>query len=220
MGDPRLLRIAKPVEAFDTPELHALIADMFETMHAANGAGLAAPQIGVDLALVIFGFGQNQRYPDAPPVPETVLINPTIEPLGDAEEEGWEGCLSVPGLRGVVPRCARIRYTGFDADGPPHRARGRRLPCPRRAARMRSPDRQALPDAGARLQPVRLHQRAVSRARSGGGRLRRRPACGGCKLSCRRRCKGTFRKGSGGRRGDAGGVEEGDARRRPRALRP
>jgi peptide deformylase len=117
MGDPRLLRIAKPVEAFGGAELDALIGDMFETMHAANGAGLAAPQIGVDLALVIFGFGQNQRYPDAPPVPETVLINPTIEPLGAAEEEGWEGCLSVPGLRGVVPRWARIRYTGFDASG-------------------------------------------------------------------------------------------------------
>ena len=119
MGDPRLLRIAQPVGAFDTPELHALIADMFETMHAANGAGLAAPQIGVDLQLVIFGFAKNQRYPDAPPVPETVLINPTITPLSDAEEEGWEGCLSVPGLRAVVPRFARIRYSGFDPFGVP-----------------------------------------------------------------------------------------------------
>jgi peptide deformylase len=117
MGDPRLLRVAKPVQAFDTRELHALIDDMFETMHAANGAGLAAPQIGVDLALVIFGFDRNERYPDAPPVPETVLINPQIEPLTDAEDEGWEGCLSVPGLRGVVPRFARIRYTGLDARG-------------------------------------------------------------------------------------------------------
>ena len=119
MGDARLLRIAQPVAAFDTPELHALIADLFETMHAANGAGLAAPQIGVDLAVVIFGFRHNQRYPDAPPVPETVLINPQITALGDAEEEDWEGCLSVPGLRGVVPRLARIRYTGFDASGAP-----------------------------------------------------------------------------------------------------
>ena len=120
MGDPRLLRLAKPVGAFGTPELHALIDDMFETMHAARGAGLAAPQIGVDLALVIFGFSrQNQRYPDAPPVPETVLINPTITPLDDTEEEGWEGCLSVPGLRGVVPRFARIRYRGFDPEGRP-----------------------------------------------------------------------------------------------------
>ena len=119
MGDARLLRIAQPVAAFDTPELHALITDLFETMHAANGAGLAAPQIGVDLAVVIFGFRHNQRYPDAPPVPETVLINPQITALGDAEEEDWEGCLSVPGLRGVVPRFARIRYTGFDAAGAP-----------------------------------------------------------------------------------------------------
>jgi len=117
MGDARLLRVARPVQQFDTPELHALIADMFDTMHAANGAGLAAPQIGVDLALVIFGFASNQRYPDAPPVPETVLINPTIEPLADDEEEGWEGCLSVPGLRAVVPRFARIRYRGFDPKG-------------------------------------------------------------------------------------------------------
>ena len=117
MGDPRLLRVAQPVEAFDTPELHALIADMFETMHAAQGAGLAAPQIGVDLQLVIFGFRKNERYPDAPPVPETVLINPQITPLSDEEELGWEGCLSVPGLRGVVPRFARIRYTGFDPGG-------------------------------------------------------------------------------------------------------
>jgi peptide deformylase len=117
MGDPRLLRVARPVQAFGTPELHALIGDMFETMHAASGAGLAAPQIGVDLALVIFGFTKNERYPDAPPVPETVLINPQIEPLSDVEEEGWEGCLSVPGLRAVVPRFARIRYTGVDPQG-------------------------------------------------------------------------------------------------------
>ena len=117
MGDPRLLRVARPVQAFNTPELMALVDDMFETMHAANGAGLAAPQIGVDLALVIFGFSKNQRYPDAPPVPETVLINPTITPLGDAEEEDWEGCLSVPGLRAVVPRFARILYGGVDPLG-------------------------------------------------------------------------------------------------------
>ena len=117
MGDPRLLQIADPVDHFDTPELHELIKDMFETMHDANGAGLAAPQIGVNLQVVIFGFGHNERYPDAPPVPETVLINPTIVPLSDEREEGWEGCLSVPGLRGVVPRYARIRYTGFDAEG-------------------------------------------------------------------------------------------------------
>jgi peptide deformylase len=119
MGDPRLLRVAQPVRAFNTPELHALVDDLFETMHAVNGAGLAAPQIGVDLALVIFGFKQNTRYPEAPAVPETVLINPVITPLGDEEEEGWEGCLSVPGLRGVVPRYARIRYSGFDPQGRP-----------------------------------------------------------------------------------------------------
>ena len=118
MGDPRLLRVAQPVQAFDTPELHRLIDDLFETMHSVNGAGLAAPQVGVDLALVIFGFTRdNQRYPDAPPVPETVLINPQIMPLDDVEEEGWEGCLSVPGLRGVVPRWAHIRYTGFGPRG-------------------------------------------------------------------------------------------------------
>jgi peptide deformylase len=120
MGDPRLLRVAQPVEQFDTPELHRLIADMFDTMKAANGAGLAAPQIGVDLQLVIFGSdAPNPRYPDAPPVPRTVLLNPTIVPLGYDEEDGWEGCLSVPGLRGVVPRWKKIRYTGFDPLGNP-----------------------------------------------------------------------------------------------------
>ena len=119
MGDPRLLRIAQPVTEFDTPALHALIADMFETMEAVNGAGLAAPQIGVDLQLAIFGFANNQRYPDAPPVPRTVLINPVITPLSDEEEEGWEGCLSVPGMRGLVPRYRSLRYRGFDQNGAP-----------------------------------------------------------------------------------------------------
>ena len=119
MGDPRLLRIAQPVREFGTPAMRALIDDMFETMAAARGAGLAAPQIGEDLQLVIFGFDHTERYPDAPPVPMTVLINPTITPLSDAMEEGWEGCLSVPGLRGLVPRYSRIRYTGFDAEGRP-----------------------------------------------------------------------------------------------------
>ncbi len=117
MGDARLLRLAEPVQAFDTPELHSLIADMFDTMEAANGAGLAAPQIGENLQLVIFGFSHSVRYPEAPPVPRTVLINPVIEALGDDEEEGWEGCLSVPGLRGVVPRWSRIRYRGVDPLG-------------------------------------------------------------------------------------------------------
>lgn len=117
MGDARLLRLAEPVREFDTPALNALIADMFDTMEAANGAGLAAPQIGENLQLVIFGFAHNVRYPEAPPVPRTVLINPVIDVLGSDEEEGWEGCLSVPGLRGVVPRWARIRYRGLDPRG-------------------------------------------------------------------------------------------------------
>ena len=118
MGDARLLRIAEPVTAFDTPELHALVADMRETMAAVNGAGLAAPQIGVNLQLVIFGSNQtNPRYPDRPLVPKTVLINPVITPLGADEEQDWEGCLSVPGLRGMVPRWAHIRYTGLDEMG-------------------------------------------------------------------------------------------------------
>lgn len=117
MGDTRLLRQAELVAHFDTPELHALIADMFDTMRAANGAGLAAPQIGVNLQVVIFGFGQNSRYPDAPPVPETVLINPIVKPLSDESVEDWEGCLSVPGLRGIVPRWKRLHYEGFDQHG-------------------------------------------------------------------------------------------------------
>lgn len=117
MGDARLLRVAQPVTNFGSAELDALIADMKDTMLAANGAGLAAPQIGVDLQLVIFGFERNQRYPDAPPVPLTVLINPVITALSADETEGWEGCLSVPGLRGWVPRWSRIRYTGVDAQG-------------------------------------------------------------------------------------------------------
>ena len=117
MGDPRLLRVAQPVTSFGTAALDTLIADLNDTLLAANGAGLAAPQIGVDLQLVIFGFERNQRYPDAPPVPLTVLINPQITPLSGEETEGWEGCLSVPGLRGWVPRWSRIRYTGVDPQG-------------------------------------------------------------------------------------------------------
>ena len=120
MGDPRLLRMAQSVAAFDTDALHLLITDMLDTMRAANGAGLAAPQIGVDLQLVIFGSNdRNPRYPDRPIVPPTVLINPAITPIGEAEENDWEGCLSVPGLRGLVPRWAHIRYTGFDQYGDP-----------------------------------------------------------------------------------------------------
>ena len=117
MGDARLLRVAQPVRAFGTAELAALVDDMHETMVAANGAGLAAPQIGVDLQLVIFGFEHNQRYPEAPPLPLTVLLNPQITALSEDEVDGWEGCLSVPGLRGLVPRWTRIRYTGLDLQG-------------------------------------------------------------------------------------------------------
>jgi len=118
MGDARLLRVAQPVQEFDTDALHLLITDMLDTMLAANGAGLAAPQIGVDLQLVIFGSNaRNPRYPDRPLVPQTVLINPVITPIGSDEELDWEGCLSVPGLRGEVPRWAHIRYTGFDQYG-------------------------------------------------------------------------------------------------------
>jgi len=120
MGDPRLLRVAQPVTEFDSDALHLLVRDMFETMAAVNGAGLAAPQIGVDLQLVIFGTdAPNPRYPEAPLMPRTVLLNPVVTPIGDDEEEGWEGCLSVPGLRGVVPRWSKIRYTGFDPYGDP-----------------------------------------------------------------------------------------------------
>ncbi len=117
MGDPVLLQIARPVENFDTPDLHALLTDMHDTMASLNGAGLAAPQIGVSLQVVIFGVGKNPRYPQAEEVPYTVLINPQLEPIDDAMEDGWEGCLSVPGMRGLVPRYKRLRYRGFDQFG-------------------------------------------------------------------------------------------------------
>jgi peptide deformylase len=119
MGDPRLLEPSAPVERFDTPELHALVADMEDTMRALNGAGLAAPQIGVPLQVAIFGVERNPRYPDAEPVPYTVLVNPVITPLDEEQEEDWEGCLSLPGMRGLVPRYKRIRYRGRDAFGAP-----------------------------------------------------------------------------------------------------
>ena len=117
MGDPRLLERSQEVERFDTVELAELLADMRETMNAADGAGLAAPQIGVPLRVVIFGIEHNPRYPDAEAVPYTELVNPVLTPLGDEEEDGWEGCLSVPGFRGVVPRFVRLRYEGFDPQG-------------------------------------------------------------------------------------------------------
>jgi peptide deformylase len=118
MGDPRLLRVAPPVLPNAMADLHALVQDMEDTMASVNGAGLAAPQIGVDLQVVIFGSDQvNPRYPDAPIIPRTVLINPIVTPLDDEKEDGWEGCLSVPGLRGVVPRYKRVRYMGLDLSG-------------------------------------------------------------------------------------------------------
>ncbi|MBX3683170.1 MAG: peptide deformylase, partial [Thauera sp.] len=119
MGDARLLQPAAPVGEFGTPALAALIEDLFDTMAAHGGVGLAAPQIGVGLQVVIFGFERSERYPDAAPVPRTILLNPVIVPLTEEREEGWEGCLSVPGLRGRVPRFARIRYSGFDPRGEP-----------------------------------------------------------------------------------------------------
>ena len=119
MGEPLLFAKAVPVARFDTPELHALIQDMHDTMAQMNGAGIAAPQIGVSLRVVIFGVGRNPRYPDAEQVPYTVLINPVLSPVGDAMDDGWEGCLSVPGMRGVVPRYTRLHYTGFDQFGQP-----------------------------------------------------------------------------------------------------
>jgi peptide deformylase len=117
MGDPRLWQPSAPVTSFDSPELRSLLADLRDTMAAYDGAGLAAPQIGVPLQVVIFGFADNPRYPDAEPVPYTELVNPVLTPLSNDLEDGWEGCLSVPGLRGVVPRFAQLRYTGFDPAG-------------------------------------------------------------------------------------------------------
>jgi peptide deformylase len=117
MGHPTLLEVAKPVEKFNTPELDSIIEDMIDTMKENDGAGLAAPQIGLSMQLVIFGFDSNERYPEADQVPFTVLINPVITPIGDEEEDGWEGCLSVPGLMGVVPRFKKIRYQGKDQHG-------------------------------------------------------------------------------------------------------
>jgi peptide deformylase len=121
MGDPRLLSVSAPVRDPGAPEVRELVADMFDTMHAASGAGLAAPQIGVPLRVVIFGYAdptlRNPRYPEADPIPQTILINPVLEPLTDEVEEGWEGCLSVPGLRGVVPRVTRLKYRGVDLEG-------------------------------------------------------------------------------------------------------
>jgi peptide deformylase len=117
MGDPRLWQVSAAVEKFDTPELDGLLQDMRDTMAHLNGAGLAAPQIGVPLRVVIFGVKGNPRYPDVEEVPDTVLINPTLTPLSNDTEEGWEGCLSVPGLRGWVPRYTKLKYSGYDEQG-------------------------------------------------------------------------------------------------------
>lgn len=117
MGDPQLLEVSAPVGQFDTSKLHALVADMIDTMRELNGAGLAAPQIGVQLRVVIFGFDENPRYPEAEAVPFTVLINPKLTPIGEEMDDDWEGCLSVPGLRGLVPRFTQLRYEGYDAAG-------------------------------------------------------------------------------------------------------
>jgi peptide deformylase len=119
MGDPRLLAVSAPIQAFGTPELAQLLADMRDTMQELNGAGLAAPQIGVGARVVIFGLEHNPRYPEAESVPFTVLINPELTPIGEIQDEGWEGCLSVPGMRGLVPRYRELRYTGFDETGQP-----------------------------------------------------------------------------------------------------
>lgn len=119
MGDPALLQVAERVQQFDTPELHALITDLLDTMKAHNGAGIAAPQIGVSQQVVIFGGFKSPRYPDAEEIPFTVLANPTVTPLGEDKEDGWEGCLSVPGMRGMVPRYTQLRYTGSDQYGNP-----------------------------------------------------------------------------------------------------
>lgn len=119
MGDPRLFQRSAAVAEFDTPQLHALLADMHDTMEALSGAGLAAPQIGELVRVVIFGVKQSPRYPDAEEVPYTVLINPVLQPLGEERDQAWEGCLSVPGMRGVVPRYTHLLYRGFDAFGAP-----------------------------------------------------------------------------------------------------
>ena len=171
MGDPRLLQRSLPVDAFGTPELEELLQDLRDTMAARSGAGLAAPQIGVLRQVVIFGVESNDRYPDAEPVPYTELVNPVLTPLSDAIDEDWEGCLSVPGLRGVVPRYAHLRYEGFDPARPPDPARSHRVPRARRPARMRSSAGHPVSDADARSVPVRLHRNHLP-----GQRARRRIA--------------------------------------------
>ena len=184
MGDPRLLEKARAVEAFDTPELHALLADMRDTMAHLNGAGIAAPQIGVGLRVVIFGVHRNPRYPDAEEVPDTVLINPVLEPLGDEMAEGWEGCLSVPRMRGLVPRYTRLRYRGFDERGQPIDRTVAGFHAVRGAARGRSPGRHPLPDAHPRPVEVRLHRGALPGRGHRRGLKPRRAHCSAASSSC------------------------------------
>ncbi len=158
MGDPRLLEKSRPVEAFGTPQLRELVADMRDTMAHLNGAGLAAPQIGVPLRVVIFGVTRNPRYPDAEEVPDTVLINPVIAPIGEEIEEDWEGCLSVPGMRGVVPRFKRLRYRGFDESGLAIDRTVEGFPCTRGPTRIRPPRRHPVSDAHPRHVEIRFRR--------------------------------------------------------------
>ena len=166
MGDPRLLERSAPVSKFATPELEALLVDMRETMAAHSGAGLAAPQIGVLQQVVIFGVERNERYPDAEPVPYTELVNPVLTPLSDERDEDWEGCLSVPGLRGIVPRYREPALRGIRPAGTADSSRGHRISRARRAARGRPSARNSLSDADARPLALRLHRHPLSRHRA------------------------------------------------------
>ena len=174
MGDPRLLERSREVLDVHAPEIATLLADMRDTMRAQNGAGLAAPQIGAGVRVVIFGVERNPRYPDVEPVPYTELINPVLSAFSDDMEEGWEGCLSVPGLRGLVARHARLRYRGLHPSGERDRAGRRRVSRASRAARVRPPRRHSLSNARAGFHAIRLHRRAVSRACRLARRLKRR----------------------------------------------
>ena len=184
MGDPRLLEKARAVEAFDTPDLHMLLADMRDTMAHLNGAGLAAPQIGVGLRVVIFGVHRNPRYPDAEEVPDTVLINPVLEPIGDEMSEGWEGCLSVPRMRGLVPRYTQASLPGIRRARPGDRPDGGRLPRRGGAARGRPPGRHSLSDADPRPLEVRLHRGALPGRGHHRGLSARRTHCSAASRSC------------------------------------
>ena len=161
MGNSLLYQRAEEVRTFHTPDLDALIRDMFDTMVALNGAGLAAPQIGVSQRVVIFEVQSNPRYPEAEAVPRTILINPVLEPIGEEMDDGWEGCLSVPGLRGLVSRYKKAALYGFRRGRTAYRPHGVRLPCPRGAARMRPPRRRPLSHAPQGYPPTRFRGGAV-----------------------------------------------------------